>query len=84
MVYLLSLFECITGSSSLCLEEIKVIAIVNLIFHVSDFLRLFMISFKYGLILLRYFSTDSVLFPSPLLSYSIKLLLQKLLTLTGF
>ena len=46
-------------------------AIVNLNFYVSDFLRLFMMSFKYGLILLRYSSADSVLFPSPLLSYSI-------------
>ena len=39
-------------------------------FSVSDFFRLF-ISFKYGLILLRYFLTDSDLFLSPLLSYSI-------------
>ena len=36
----------------------------------SDFLRLFM-SFKYGLILLKYSSTDSVLFPSLVLPYSI-------------
>ena len=34
-------------------------------------IRLFLISLKYGLILLRYYSTDSVLFLSPLLSYSI-------------
>ena len=57
------------------------IAIANLIFHVSDFLRLFVISFKYDLILLRYFSTDYVLFLLPLLSYSI--LLKKVLTITG-
>ena len=57
---------------------IPLIAIVNLIFHVSDFLRSFIISMcglmygrKYGLFLLRYSSIDSVLFPSPLLSYSI-------------
>ena len=43
----------------------EIIAIANWITHVADFLRLFMISFKCGLILLRYFSTDSVLFPSP-------------------
>ena len=67
---MLLLFECITCSSSLPLEEIELIAIVNWNFHVSDFLRLFMMSFKYGLILLRYSSTD-VLFLSPLLSYSI-------------
>ena len=42
-----------------------------------------MISFKYGLILLRYSPIDSVLFLPPLLSYSKQLLLQKLPTLTG-
>ena len=31
--------------------KIRLMAIVNRIFHVSDFLRLFMISLKYGLIL---------------------------------
>ena len=36
-----------------------------------------------GLILLRYSSNDSVVFLSPLRSYSMSLLLQKLLTLTG-
>ena len=61
MISVLSLFEWITHSSSLSMEEIKLFAIVNWIFHVSDFLRLFMMSFKYGLILLRYSSTDSVL-----------------------
>ena len=49
---MLSLFESITCSSSVSLEEIKLIAIVNSIFNVSDFLRLFMMSFKYGLLLL--------------------------------
>ena len=49
------------------------IAFVSSIFQVSDFLRLFMMSFKNRrnfknrLILLSYSSTDSVLFPSPLL-----------------
>ena len=50
------------------LEDIKLAAIV---FHVSDFLRLFMLPFKYVLILLRYSSIHSVLFPLLLLSYSI-------------
>ena len=67
---MLSLFECITGFSLLPLKGIKLITIVNSIFHESDFLRLFMMSFKCGLILLRYSSIDSVLFLSPLLSYS--------------
>ena len=44
----------------------------------SDFLRSFMISFRYGLILLRYSSSNSALFLSLLLLYSIYLLLQKL------
>ena len=59
-------FEYITPSSSLSLEEIKLIPFFIWIFHVSDFFRLFIMSFKYGLIVLRYSSTDSV-FLSPLL-----------------
>ena len=66
--FYVSLFECITCFLLLSFEEIKLIVIVNWIFHKSDFLRLFMISFKYDLILLRKFSTDSFLFLSPLLS----------------
>ena len=62
---MLSFFECITCSSSLSLEEIKLIAIFNYIFHVSDLLRLFMMSFKYGLIALRNSLSDRVLFLSP-------------------
>ena len=62
-------------------EEVKLSAIINWIFHVSDFLRSFMMSFKYVRILLRYPSTDYVLFLSSLLSYSIQLLLQKVPTL---
>ena len=72
MISMLLLFECITGSSSLpSLEEIKIIVIVNWIFYVSDFLRSFMISFKYGLISLRCCSAGNALFLSPLLLYSI-------------
>ena len=65
------IFWIITRSSSLSLKERKLIAIINWIFHASDFLRFFMISFNYGLILLRYLSTNNVLFLQPLLSYSI-------------
>ena len=55
-ISMLSLTECITRCSSLSMKEIKLFAII----HMSDFLRLFMMSFKSGLILLRYSSTDSV------------------------
>ena len=57
IISMLSLFECITCSSSLSIDEIKLFAIANRIFHVSHFSRLFIASFKYGLILLRYSST---------------------------
>ena len=83
MFSILSLSKCITCFSSLSMEEIKLFDIANWIFHVSDFLRLFMIPFKYGLILKRYFSTDTVLFLSPLPSYTIEMLLQNVLALTG-
>ena len=69
MIFMLSHLECITRCSILSMEEIKLFAIFNWIFHVLDFLRSFMISFKYGLILLRH-SIDSV-FVSHLLLYSI-------------
>ena len=42
-----------------------------------------MIFLRNDLVLLRYSLTDSILFISPLLSYSIYLLLQTLHTLTG-
>ena len=72
MTSMFSLFEPITRSSSLSMEEIKLFAIVNGIFHGSDFSRLFRMSFRYGLILLGYSSTSSaLLFLSPLLSYSL-------------
>ena len=70
MILMLLPFKCITLSSSLSLKEIKLIAIVNWIFHVLDFLGTFTF-FKYGLILSRYYSTGSILFLSPLLLYSI-------------
>ena len=70
MVSMLSLFECIKHSWFVLLEKIKLIALVNLVFLVSFFVRLF-ISFRYGLILLINSTTERVLFLSPLLSYSI-------------
>ena len=57
---MLSLFEYIKHSSSLAMKEIKLFSIANWIFHVSDFLRLFMMPFKYGIILLKNSATDSV------------------------
>ena len=67
MISMLPLFKCMTRSLSLSIEDIKLFAIANWIFDVLDYLRLFMMSFKYGIILLRYYSTDSVF----ILSYSI-------------
>ena len=70
MVSMLSLFHCIACPSSLSsLDKVKLIVIVNWILHVSDVLRLFMVSFRYGLVLLRYFLIHSV-FLSPFLLYS--------------
>ena len=83
MISMLSLFECITRSLSDPLEDIKLIAIANWIFHVSDVLGLFAMSFKYGLISSRYYLIDGVLVLSSLLSYLILLLLENLPTFTG-
>ena len=71
MISILSLFEFISHSLSLPKEEIKLFAIINRFLQLSDFLRLFMMFYKYGLILLRYSSTDSALFLSLLLSHSV-------------
>ena len=49
-------------SLSSLVEYIKLIVTNNWIFHVSDCLRSFTMSLKYGLILSRYSSTDSVLY----------------------
>ena len=68
--FIFSLFECITRSSSISLEEIKLIAIVNWIFLVSNFWRLIIISLKWGLILSKYSFTARFLFLLSLLSYS--------------
>ena len=47
---MLSVFECVTCSLLLYMEELNLFAIVNGICYVSDFLRSLMISFKYSLI----------------------------------
>ena len=70
LISILSLFEYITYFSSLCMEQINLFDFISLNFQVSSLFRLFMISFKYGLTLLRYYSTGSASFWSPLLSYS--------------
>ena len=67
MISMLSLLECIIRSSSVSLEKIKLICIVNWIYHVSFFLNLFMIFFKCRVISLRYSPIDSVLLLSSLL-----------------
>ena len=48
MISMLSIFECITCFLGLSMKEIKVFAIINWIFYVSDFLRLFIIFFNGG------------------------------------
>ena len=59
---MLLIFEWISHSSSVSLEEIKLLAIVNGIFHASYFLRLLLfMSFKYGLISSRHSLIDKVL-----------------------
>ena len=71
LIVILSLFECNKHSSSLLsYTKIKLIVIVISFFNGSDFLKLFMILCKYGLILKRYFLTNSV-FLSHLLLYSV-------------
>ena len=47
--YFFVILWMIVCSSSLSLEEIKLIAIANWIFHVLDLLRLFMMSMRYSL-----------------------------------
>ena len=61
--------------SIISLEEIKLIAIANRIFRVSDCLRLFIMSFKYGLISSRYSLPDNILFLSQFLITKTYLLL---------
>ena len=57
MICMLSLFQSIPHSFSFYIEEIKLFAVVNWIFHISYFFRLFMMFFKCGLILFGYSST---------------------------
>ena len=41
MIFIFSLFECVTHSLPLCLEDINLIAVVNRIFHISIFFIIF-------------------------------------------
>ena len=54
MILMLWLLQWFANSSSLFLENIKLIPIFNWIIHVSDFLKSVMTSFKYGLLSLKY------------------------------
>ena len=84
IIFTSSLYVCMVWVSSEPLEEIKLIDIVNRIFHSPWDLRSFIISFKYGLIIPRYSLIDKVLSLSPLLSYSIQLLLKALKVFVGW
>ena len=64
MIYLLSIFECLTHYSSLFLKEIKLIDIANLIFHASDFFESIPVSLNY-LFSLKYFPSDTALLLPP-------------------
>ena len=75
MISMLSLFECIIRSSPVSLEEVKLIAIVNWIFYIPDYLRLFIMYFKYDLISSRYSLIDRISFLSSLPLHYIKLFL---------
>ena len=69
MISMLSFFECITGLSSFPLEEInlKLIVVVNLIFHVWDYWHHFW--YLLGLIFVRYFFIFNVII-IPNITYS--------------
>ena len=47
---MLPLFECNTGSSSASLEKIKLIAIINWVFCISDIFRVFIMSVNYDFV----------------------------------
>lgn len=75
---ILCLFEHIVNSSSVPLEEIKLILIVNWIFQISAFCKIITIPSQYSLILFRlidlvdiFYLIDMFLSPSSLLSYLI-------------
>ena len=54
--------SALSQSWNLRYHSFSIVGIVNWVFHVWDNLRLFMISFKYGLILLRYYSVGDFYF----------------------
>ena len=68
-VYTSCLFSMFLKDNIVNIKKSEQYAIVICIFHESDSLRLLMMSYRHGLILLKYFSNDSVLNLSPLLSY---------------
>ena len=80
---MLSLFGCVIRVSLESLEETKLISIFNWIFHSPWVLCLSIKSFRYGSILWRQFSVHGDLLLSPLLSYSMSLLLKALPVLIG-
>ena len=70
---MLPLRECTARSSLMSLVDIKLIAIVNWICHVSDIFGLFVAYVKYDLITSTYCLIDSPLFISPLRFITIKI-----------
>ena len=84
MTSMLSLFKYITHSSSIFLEEIKLIAIVNWIFHGSGSRRSFIKSFKYGLVLLTDFYSVTITFIFDVIWLVITFLLKESLNISNY
>ena len=78
------LFECITIFSSLSLEDIKLVAMVNWIFHVWAFLRTFIITFKYGLIVFLFFNLKRFFISLIISFFKLKRFLTSLIMLCFF
>ena len=78
------LFECIRIFSSLSLEDIKLVAMVNWIFHVWAFLRTFIITFKYGLIVFLFFNLKRFFISWIISFFKLKRFLTSLIMLCYF
>ena len=78
------LFECIRIFSSLSLEDIKLVAMVNWIFHVWAFLRTFIITFKYGLIVFLFFNLKRFFISLIISFFKLKRFLTSLIMLCFF
>ena len=78
------LFECIRIFSSLSLEDIKLVAMVNWIFHVWAFLRTFIITFKYGLIVFLFFNLKRFFISWIISFFKLKRFLTSLIMLCFF